>query len=59
MVQSGLKQGERIIVGGIQKVRPGMQVAAKAAPPAPGQGQLPPPGGGEPAAGGGAAKPKG
>ena len=59
VVQSGLKQGERIIVGGIQKVRPGMQVAAKEAPPAPGQGQLPPPGSGEPAAGGGAAKPKG
>jgi membrane fusion protein (multidrug efflux system) len=59
VVQSGLKQGERIIVGGIQKVRPGMQVAAKEAPPAPGQGQLSRPGSGEPAAGGGAAKPKG
>jgi membrane fusion protein (multidrug efflux system) len=59
VVQSGLKQGERIIVGGIQKVRPGMQVAAKEAPPALGQGQLPPPASGEPAAGGGAAKPKG
>jgi membrane fusion protein (multidrug efflux system) len=59
VVQSGLKQGERIIVGGIQKVRPGMQVAAKEAPPASGQGRLPPPGGGEPAADGGAEKPKG
>ena len=59
VVQSGLKQGERIIVGGIQKVRPGMQVAAKEAPPAPGEGQLPPPGSGEPPAGGDATKPKG
>ena len=33
MVQDGLKEGERVIVEGIQKVRPGMAVAASEAPP--------------------------
>jgi membrane fusion protein (multidrug efflux system) len=55
VVQSGLKQGERIIVSGIQKVRPGMQVAASEGQPGPGQGQPPPPGGAQPASSGGAA----
>jgi membrane fusion protein, multidrug efflux system len=50
VVQNGLKQGERIIVAGIQKVRPGMQVAATEGQPAPGQGQLPSSGGAPPAA---------
>jgi membrane fusion protein (multidrug efflux system) len=35
VVESGLKEGERIIVDGIQKVRPGMAVAATEAAPAP------------------------
>jgi membrane fusion protein (multidrug efflux system) len=35
VVESGLKEGERIIVDGIQKVRPGMTVAATAATPNP------------------------
>jgi membrane fusion protein, multidrug efflux system len=56
VVQSGLKQGERIIVSGIQKVRPGMQVAANEAIPAPGEGQLAPSGSDRPSASGGAAK---
>jgi membrane fusion protein, multidrug efflux system len=34
VVESGLNEGERIIVEGIQKVRPGMTVAATEAPPA-------------------------
>jgi membrane fusion protein (multidrug efflux system) len=34
VVQSGLREGERVIVEGIQKVRPGMAVAASEAPPA-------------------------
>ena len=34
VVQDGLKEGERVIVEGIQKVRPGMAVAASEAPPA-------------------------
>jgi membrane fusion protein (multidrug efflux system) len=41
IVREGLKEGERVIVEGIQKVRPGMTVAATEAPPAgpaPGQG---------------------
>jgi membrane fusion protein (multidrug efflux system) len=33
VVQDGLKEGERVIVDGIQKVRPGMAVAASEAPP--------------------------
>jgi membrane fusion protein (multidrug efflux system) len=33
VVQDGLKEGERVIVDGIQKVRPGMTVAASEAPP--------------------------
>jgi membrane fusion protein, multidrug efflux system len=37
VVQSGLKQGEKVIVEGIQKVRPGMVVAASEwTPPTPG-----------------------
>ena len=34
VVQAGLREGERVIVEGIQKVRPGMAVAASEAPPA-------------------------
>jgi membrane fusion protein (multidrug efflux system) len=34
VIQEGLKEGERVIVEGIQKVRPGMVVAATEAPPA-------------------------
>jgi membrane fusion protein, multidrug efflux system len=34
VIRSGLSEGERIIVEGIQKVRPGMTVAASEAPPA-------------------------
>ena len=34
MVQAGLKAGERVIVEGIQKVRPGMVVAASEGPAA-------------------------
>jgi membrane fusion protein (multidrug efflux system) len=34
VVEGGLNQGERIIVEGIQKVRPGMTVAVSEAPPA-------------------------
>jgi membrane fusion protein, multidrug efflux system len=46
VVERGLNQGERVIVEGIQKVRPGMAVAASEAPPAtptpaPGAGQPP------------------
>lgn len=33
VVQDGLKEGERVIVDGIQKVRPGMAVAVSEAPP--------------------------
>jgi membrane fusion protein, multidrug efflux system len=33
VVQEGLKEGERVIVEGIQKVRPGMTVATSEAPP--------------------------
>ena len=45
VVESGLNEGERIIVEGIQKVRPGMTVAAtEAAPAAP----SPAPSAGEP-----------
>ncbi len=35
VIADGLKPGERVIVEGIQKVRPGMVVAATEAPPAP------------------------
>jgi membrane fusion protein (multidrug efflux system) len=35
VVQSGLQTGDKVIVDGIQKVRPGMAVAATEAPPAP------------------------
>jgi membrane fusion protein, multidrug efflux system len=59
VVQSGLQQGERIIVDGIQKVRPGMQVAANEAQPTPAGGQLPAAGGDQPPAGGTAAEPSG
>jgi membrane fusion protein (multidrug efflux system) len=46
VVESGLNEGERVIVEGIQKVRPGMSAAASEAPPAtptsaPGAGQPP------------------
>jgi membrane fusion protein (multidrug efflux system) len=42
VIQDGLKEGERVIVEGIQKVRPGMVVAAAEAPAAPaGQGAKP------------------
>jgi membrane fusion protein (multidrug efflux system) len=34
VIADGLKEGERVIVEGIQKVRPGMAVAATEAPPA-------------------------
>ena len=34
VVESGLNEGERIIVEGIQKVRPGMTVAVSEAQPA-------------------------
>ena len=34
VVESGLNEGERIIVEGIQKVRPGMAVAVSEAQPA-------------------------
>ena len=34
VIRDGLKEGERVIVEGIQKVRPGMAVAATEAPPA-------------------------
>jgi membrane fusion protein, multidrug efflux system len=59
VVQSGLKQSEKIIVSGIQKVRPGMQVAANEAQPTPAGGQLPAAGSDQPPAGGGAAEPRG
>jgi membrane fusion protein (multidrug efflux system) len=59
VVQSGLQQGERIIVDGIQKVRPGMQVAANEAQPTPVGGQLPAAGSDQPPAGGTAAEPSG
>jgi membrane fusion protein, multidrug efflux system len=39
VVQSGLEAGDKVIVEGIQKARPGMAVAASEAPPA-----SPPPG---------------
>ncbi len=35
VIEDGLKEGERVIVEGIQKARPGMVVAATEAPPAP------------------------
>jgi membrane fusion protein (multidrug efflux system) len=35
VVQTGLQTGDKVIVDGIQKVRPGMAVAATEAPPAP------------------------
>ena len=60
VVQSGLQQGESIIVSGVQKVRPGMQVAATEGEPAP--GKAPPPAldqGQPPTVGAGAAQPKG
>jgi membrane fusion protein, multidrug efflux system len=42
VIQEGLKEGERVIVEGIQKVRPGMVVAAAEAPATPaGQGAKP------------------
>jgi membrane fusion protein, multidrug efflux system len=42
VIQDGLKEGERVIVEGIQKVRPGMVVAAAEAPATPaGQGTKP------------------
>jgi membrane fusion protein, multidrug efflux system len=59
VVQSGLIQGERIVVSGIQKVRPGMQVAASEGQQAPGQGQPPSPGSAQPSPSGGAAEPRG
>ena len=40
VVEDGLKEGERVIVEGIQKVRPGMAVAVSEAPP-PGHAELP------------------
>jgi membrane fusion protein (multidrug efflux system) len=44
VVQDGLKEGERVIVEGIQKVRPGMAVAvSEAPPPTPAQGSGEPP----------------
>ncbi len=39
VVQSGLQNGDKVIVDGIQKVRPGMAVAATEAPPARPAGQ--------------------
>jgi membrane fusion protein, multidrug efflux system len=59
VVQNGLKQGERIIVAGIQKVRPGMQVAANEAQPAPAEGRPPSAGSDQRPAAGGAAEPRG
>jgi hypothetical protein len=38
-----LNEGERVIVEGIQKVRPGMAVAASEAPPAGSSPTQPPP----------------
>jgi membrane fusion protein, multidrug efflux system len=63
VVENGLREGERIIVEGIQKVRPGMQVAASEAEPGGalgggGGGQRTAPGGDDqqqPAAGAGGA----
>jgi membrane fusion protein, multidrug efflux system len=61
VVENGLQEGERIIVEGIQKVRPGMQVAASEIQPGAlggGDGQLTAPAGDEqqqPAAGAGGA----
>ena len=49
VVENGLREGERIIVEGIQKVRPGMQVAASEIEP----GALGGGGGGQPTAPGG------
>ena len=64
VVENGLREGERIIVEGIQKVRPGMQVAASEIQPGAlggGGGQRTAPGGDDqqqPAAGtGGAVEP--
>jgi membrane fusion protein (multidrug efflux system) len=37
LVTSGLKAGDRIIIEGLQKVRPGVQVTATEAAPAPTQ----------------------
>jgi membrane fusion protein (multidrug efflux system) len=48
VVRDGLKEGERVIVEGIQKVRPGMAVTATEAAPAPAAGQA----AAQPAAGG-------
>jgi multidrug efflux pump subunit AcrA (membrane-fusion protein) len=31
-VQSGLKPGERVVINGLMRVRPGMKVTAKSAP---------------------------
>jgi hypothetical protein len=39
VVQDGLNEGERVIVEGIQKVRPGMAVAVSEEPPARPAGQ--------------------
>ena len=39
VIEEGLKEGERVIVEGIQKVRPGVVVAATEAPPAPAAAQ--------------------
>jgi membrane fusion protein, multidrug efflux system len=39
VVQTGLETGDRVIVDGIQKVRPGMAVAVSEGPPARPAGQ--------------------
>jgi membrane fusion protein, multidrug efflux system len=43
VVEEGLNEGERVIVEGIQKVRPGMTVEASEEPPAPPAGATGPP----------------
>ena len=47
VVQSGLQPGERVIVEGIQKVRPGMKVQATVVQPPPSGPDLSPPGASE------------
>jgi membrane fusion protein (multidrug efflux system) len=47
VVQSGLQPGERVIVDGIQKVRPGMKVQASVVQPPPSGPDLSPPGASE------------
>jgi membrane fusion protein (multidrug efflux system) len=51
VVEQGLNEGDRVIVEGIQKVRPGMAVAATEAAPAAPAGGAPPPAAPQPSEG--------